>query len=420
LIWERPHYSDESLNNGGGENEGEEDEDEDEDDDLGYFKSEEIKVFCKQGQLFVDGSSSGDVIQGQLGDCWFLSALSVLGTDDDLLSNCFWKRDEFREYGLYVLRFYKDCSIMYVFIDDRLPARAKDGRLIFAGCKDPNELWVPLIEKAYAKLFGCYKSLIGGYTHYGLADMTGFCPRLVVMREGYLGYSGKYSPEEIWNLLERYLQWKSLMGCSIQPNPKEKNKVEADAGNGLHMGHAYSFLKIGEIKIDPKEPFSKGQSTIKLVKLRNPWGRGEWEGTFSDKSEEREKYSKQIEEVFNRDIRDVEKIEQNFNDGTFLMPFDDWLRYYTSLFIAINFPKSWCGKRTQGSFSGEQGGNRDMGTWISNPRFKFRLDPDEDQSKGEFRQVFVGIYIKDSRLSLGFDYYKVIGFFSFLMIFISL
>jgi calpain len=389
----------------GEEGEDEEDDDNDDLDDVGYFRSEETKVFCNQGQLFVDGSSSGDVIQGQLGDCWFLSALSVLGTDDKLLEQCFWKREEFREYGLYILRFFKDCSIMYVVIDDRLPARAKDGRLIFAGCKNPDELWVPLIEKAYAKLFGCYKSLIGGYTHYGLADMTGYCPRLVVMKEGFLGYSEKYTSDDIWKLLQRNTSWNSLMGCSIQPNPKEKNKVEADAGNGLHMGHAYSFLKIGEIEVT--DDTNKGKKTIRLVKLRNPWGRGEWEGSFSDKSSERSKYGAEIEKIFNQGTREVEKMEQNSNDGTFLMPFDDWLKRFTSLFIAVNFPKSWCGKRTQGTFSAEQGGNRDAGTWISNPRFKFRLERELDMKEDEHREVFVGIYIKDSRLSLGFDYFTV-------------
>eukprot|EP01040_Poterioochromonas_malhamensis_P005074 gene5074-5439_t len=405
LSWERPQYADGGLGgNGNGENEDEEDEDEDDDDDLGYFRKDESKVFCKQGQLFVDGSSSGDVIQGQLGDCWFLSALAVLGTNDQQLEVCFWRRDEFREFGLYVLRFFKDCAIFYVIIDDRLPSRAKDGRLIFAYCKDPNELWVPLIEKGYAKLFGCYKALIGGYTHYGLADMTGFCPRLVVFREGFLGYSEKYSDDEIWTMLNKYGNWKCLMGCSIQPNPKEKNKVEADAGMGLHMSHAYSFLKIGEISVkDANTPYAE-KGKIRLVKLRNPWGRGEWEGAFSDKSEERAKYDKEIAAVFNQDVSAQEKIVQDANDGTFLMPFKEWLKFYTSLFVAINFPKEWCGKRTQGRFNGETGGNRDMGTWISNPRFKFRLEP--DGRKEEYRSVFIGIYIKDSRLCLGFDYFK--------------
>jgi hypothetical protein len=327
-----------------------------------------------------------------------------LGAENSLIEDCFWKRDVFQEFGLYVLRFFKDCNLIFVIIDDRLPAKDKDKKLIFAGCKDPNELWVPLIEKGYAKLHGCYKALIGGYTHYGLADMTGLCPRLIVMHEGYTGYSDKYDEDKVWKILEAYFKWNCLLGCSIQSNPKEKNKVEADAGQGLYMGHAYSFLGIGTIDVDTK--ISKN-GKMKLVKLRNPWGRGEWEGPFGDRSEERVTYKDEIDRVF-RVKKEQERVEQNFNDGTFFMPFTEWYNKFTSIFVAIKFPESWCGKRTQGKWSGDQGGNREMGTWISNPRFKFVLGNEADRDKNIYKSVFIGIYIKDSRLTLGYDYYKVL------------
>jgi len=123
-------------------------------------------------------------------------------------------------------------------IDDRIPVYKKTGKVVFAQCRDPNELWVPFIEKAYAKLHGCYKALIGGYAHYALADMTGltlcaashsvirntsyfsckgYSPRLVGLKEGYMGYSDKLDREEVWKLLIKYVkEWKSLLGCSIQ------------------------------------------------------------------------------------------------------------------------------------------------------------------------------------------------------------
>jgi hypothetical protein len=75
------------------------------------------------------------------------------------------------------------------------------------------------------------------------------------------------------------------MGTSIQSKAGEDHKVynmvlsiskgfvllvllqvEANAGQGLKMGHAYSFLGVGKIKVGGKD--------IKLVKLRNPWGFG--------------------------------------------------------------------------------------------------------------------------------------------------
>ena len=64
------------------------------------------------GQLFLGGSSSGDVIQGQLGDCWFLSALAVMGSKESLLQRCFWRLDEFKEFGLFVCVFFKVIQII--------------------------------------------------------------------------------------------------------------------------------------------------------------------------------------------------------------------------------------------------------------------------------------------------------------------
>jgi hypothetical protein len=87
---------------------------------------------------------------------------------------------KFRTKGMFCLRFFKDTQWRYVVIDDRLPIQ-NGYELIFAKCTNSQELWVPLIEKAYAKLFGCYEVLRGGNVDDGLVDMTGFaCEKLTI------------------------------------------------------------------------------------------------------------------------------------------------------------------------------------------------------------------------------------------------
>jgi hypothetical protein len=136
LRWDRPLYDDDNLVQ-------EEDAENEDDDEFGYSAGASDKdddgVWCKNGKLFLDGSSSGDVVQGQLGDCWFLGALAVMGSREALIKECFWKGDSFKELGLFVLRFHKNGAVKYVIIDDRLPVVAKTGRLIFASCRGTYE-----------------------------------------------------------------------------------------------------------------------------------------------------------------------------------------------------------------------------------------------------------------------------------------
>lgn len=80
----------------------------------------------------------------------------------------------YRKKGMYIFKFYKNFQWLYVLIDDRLPYDTEGEELVFGRCTDPSELWVPLIEKAYAKLHGCYEALVSGFVDDGLTDMTGF------------------------------------------------------------------------------------------------------------------------------------------------------------------------------------------------------------------------------------------------------
>lgn len=77
---------------------------------------------------------------------------------------------------MYVMRFFKNYKWRYVIIDDRLPCYNRgygDPELVFGKCKDPDEFWVPIIEKGYAKIHGSFDSLGSGFIDDALADMTG-------------------------------------------------------------------------------------------------------------------------------------------------------------------------------------------------------------------------------------------------------
>lgn len=51
---------------------------------------------------------------------------------------------------------------------------------------------------------------------------------------------------------------------------------EARNDEGVISGHAYSLISIHEVKHEG--------NNVRLLRLRNPWGSGEWQGDWSDKS----------------------------------------------------------------------------------------------------------------------------------------
>lgn len=72
--------------------------------------------------LFKDGVDVNDVVQGALGNCYYLSALGVLGntkTRDKfyIVSS----EDEWKWCGALCIKFYENGKEDYVIIDDMLP-----------------------------------------------------------------------------------------------------------------------------------------------------------------------------------------------------------------------------------------------------------------------------------------------------------
>ena len=111
--------------------------------------------------LFTDGPEYNDVSQGYLGDCYLLAALSSLADrNPTVIRQMIAPMGD----GTYAVRFYRGGQAVYFRVDADLPVWG--GAPIYADLSPDGELWVALVEKAYAQFrYGdnCYTSIEGGW-----------------------------------------------------------------------------------------------------------------------------------------------------------------------------------------------------------------------------------------------------------------
>jgi hypothetical protein len=112
--------------------------------------------------LFVDGPEYSDIRQGAVGDCYFLASLaSIAYTDPEIIRQMIAPLGD----GSYAVRFITGSgSECYVRVDADLPGSG--GSLAYAKITPDGELWVALVEKAFAVFRGgqnSYATIASGW-----------------------------------------------------------------------------------------------------------------------------------------------------------------------------------------------------------------------------------------------------------------
>ncbi|BFZ00227.1 hypothetical protein BsWGS_03266 [Bradybaena similaris] len=329
-------------------------------------------------KFFIDKASADDFSQGSLGNCWFVAACACIAEDSVL-----WKKvvPDYREQvftpdsryaGIFHFKFWRCGTWVDVVIDDYLPTR--NSRLIFTHSKTRNEFWSALLEKAYAKLFGCYEALTAGKARDAMVDMTGGVGEGLDVAE----FRTEQSKDKLFDILHKAKSKMSLMCANIQA--RTAAEMETKLSIGLVRGHAYSITDVRKIPLKGTGLFSLfNREKIHMVRLRNPWGGVEWRGAWSDGSPEWKKVSES----------EKKELGLTFDEnGEFWMAFEDFCRYFTHIDIChmmntsfFTLKRTWkesvsTGEWRRGHTAGGCGNHQ---SFLQNPQYLLELYEDEEE-----------------------------------------
>ena len=268
------------------------------------------------GLKIIGDVDPSDIAQGAVGDCWLLSAISALAEFDGAIKKLFVKTEGLDEMprdtpNVYTITLYDltTWEPVDVTVDERLCAKAAGGGLLGCHPSVDGELWVCYLEKAVAAHCGGWDEINGGECTHAWSLLTGCKEQYTIRRDkesgkftcmgkknantdtweehansphqGFrglwpmawpeLGGGGEYSARLDENeLFERMCAWDDadyIMGCGT------KAGSDSETTDGIVDGHAYSVLRcVNDVAGTEHD----------LIKVRNPWGKGEFESGMWD------------------------------------------------------------------------------------------------------------------------------------------
>eukprot|EP00698_Gefionella_okellyi_P002955 TRINITY_DN12797_c0_g1_i1.p1 TRINITY_DN12797_c0_g1~~TRINITY_DN12797_c0_g1_i1.p1 ORF type:complete len:977 (-),score=197.34 TRINITY_DN12797_c0_g1_i1:179-3109(-) len=235
------------------------------------------REYAENPDLFQDGIDVDDMIQGGVGDCWWCQGVANIAQHAERVYKLF-QPGHLTDCGVMSVAYCLNSKWYWVIVDDYIPTRSE--KPCFARSSADNEVWVCLLEKAYAKVYGSYQDLIAHSPSEALAALTGGTVDNI--------FVSQMPPDELWTRLVRYCSEGWMIGASS----------EKTSGQGIVQDHAYSIMAAETV------------GEFRLVKFRNTWGKSEWTGEWSDNSDLWAKHP-QVQRQLNH---------TSVDDGRFWMP----------------------------------------------------------------------------------------------------
>ncbi|GMF23744.1 unnamed protein product [Phytophthora lilii] len=343
--------------------------------------------YSEDPDYFKSATGCGVLREGLLNDAWLLGVFAAVALHpDNLVENLFVSESlhAFKQFGVFTCRFYKDDAWVPVTTDTRVPysmelqpedkasgagsAFSPPGSVLYGGSANKNEVFIPLLEKAYAKLHGSYQALdekhgggIGGNagTSSGrileaFLDCTGGSAHRVDLQyervrqlqfdqatAGNPAAAGSSPLTLLWKQLLRYKRKKCILTAQLRQLSFNSHDVTA---MGIVKNRQYVIQHVTEVGLLSSGGSGPGGSgatnqqgaeeVLRFVKLKTVWGRGMWKGEWSNDDSKWEEHA-QIEQAMRSDPRC--EFSRSGHDGCFWMLWEDLLDTFTELFVVHVF-----------------------------------------------------------------------------------
>ena len=244
-----------------------------------------------------NGIIPNDVKQGGLGNCWVLSGASALAEKPGRVEKIFLnEQPELNDAGIYAVNLYTLGAPHTVVVDEWVPM--KYGNTLFSKVAHDGAMWMPILEKAFAKYHGNYMHIEAGWPIESARTLYG-APGLNISHSNV-------SVDELWESLSLH-DGKDDIIQAASPGSSDAYKNS----DGLYNGHAYTTLGVVTL--------SNG---VRLVRVRNPHGVDSFHGRWSDDSD-----------LWTDQFKAEADFQYNKEDGKIFMQLEDYHAQMTTTMV---------------------------------------------------------------------------------------
>lgn len=249
---------------------------------------------------------------GKMENFWLQSALAALAERPQFVRTLV-QKVEGKQSSAYIVNLYEMGVKRQVIVDQYVPCVPLGGPIFTSSSE--GDLWVSLVEKAFAKVHGGYQSLRLGHVKSGLVSLTN-CPTfnfdLKEDNSALIVRSIKF-----FGMIKEWLAKHYLIVASAGAFPTTGDSQEAST-------HGYAIVNYLEIDHSRFPVPNLEKSVSQILNIRNPWGVFDWAGDWSASSP---LWTEQIRTYYEEYLHNTQ--------GSFWISIENFLENFSGLTVSL-------------------------------------------------------------------------------------